>query len=121
MTPAGPNRRGLSARRAHRQACARSANSVRCSGLTPKVLKPTRTAGRRAVIKGSPHRWPSRPQPTRRAAKSYVYASPALGLTARFCRSGCVMDLMLVLYQLFEQIKESGVAAVVDVLDVPQA
>src|SRR5215471_5256368 len=44
MTPAGPNRRGPSARRAHRQACARSANSVRCSGLTPKVLKPTRTA-----------------------------------------------------------------------------
>ena len=44
MTPAGPNRRGPSARRAHRQACARSANFVRCSGLTPKVLKPTRTA-----------------------------------------------------------------------------
>jgi hypothetical protein len=44
MTPAGPNRRGPSARRAHRQACARSANSVRCSGLAPKVLKPTRTA-----------------------------------------------------------------------------
>ena len=44
MTPAGPNRRGPSARRAHRQECARSANSVRCSGLTPKVPKPTRTA-----------------------------------------------------------------------------
>src|SRR6516162_7421519 len=45
MTPAGPNRRGPSARRAHRQACARSANSVRCSGLTPKVLKPGESAG----------------------------------------------------------------------------
>src|SRR5215470_8183835 len=49
MTPAGPNRRGPSARRAHRQACARSANSVRCSGLTPKVLKPTITAVTRAL------------------------------------------------------------------------
>src|SRR5215472_884946 len=50
MTPAGPNRLGPSARRAHRQACARSANSVRCSGLTPKVLKPTITAGVRAFF-----------------------------------------------------------------------
>src|SRR5215471_7696633 len=59
MTPAGPNRRGPSARRAHRQACARSANSVRCSGLTPKVLKPTITADISRVQEGLHGVWPS--------------------------------------------------------------
>jgi hypothetical protein len=38
----------------------------------------------------------------------------------RSCRSGCVMDLMLLLDELLEQVKESRFAAVVDVLDVPQ-
>jgi hypothetical protein len=36
-------------------------------------------------FKGSPYRW-LRPGPSRQAARPYVYALPALGVKARFCR-----------------------------------
>jgi hypothetical protein len=50
------------------------------------IVPPPISAARRAVINSSPHRWLSRPRPSRQAARPYVYASPALGVTARFCR-----------------------------------
>src|SRR6516162_8430518 len=59
MTPAGPNRRGPSARRAHRQACARSANSARCSGADTEGTEADQNGGyrvlhdRRAVTVGN--------------------------------------------------------------------
>ena len=50
---------------------------------------PPGTAAPRAVIKSSPHHWLSPPRPSRQAARPYVYASPALGVTARFCPPAC--------------------------------
>ena len=95
MTPAGPNRRGPSARRAHRQACARSANSVRCSGLTPKVLKPPERrifcaepetfAPSAAVAHARLHRRPV-------AQPAYLYIV-AVCESARSCRDPCARKL----------------------------
>jgi hypothetical protein len=50
------------------------------------TAKPNITAARSAVIKGSPHYWRSRPRTSGRRPRPYVYAWPALGVNARFCR-----------------------------------
>ena len=52
-----------------------------------------RTAARRAVISSPQHRWQSLPRPSSQAARSYVYASPALGVLARFCRGASVAPM----------------------------
>jgi hypothetical protein len=58
-----------------------AAHSARSTAVHPR-----RTAARCAVIESAPHRRRSRPRPSRQAARPYVYASPALGVIARFCR-----------------------------------
>src|SRR5215472_10190824 len=57
------------------------------------IRHPFRTAARRAVIKSSPHRWLFLPRRSPQAARPYVYASPALGVSARFCRDEVLQAL----------------------------
>ena len=51
-----------------------------------QLLRASRTAGPRAVIKSSSHHWQSRLRPSRHAAVPVYLCSAALGANARFCR-----------------------------------
>jgi hypothetical protein len=89
--------RGEPCERVGRCPQSRPDHSFECRRARPDMVTalPRISAARRVVIDGAVHRWQFRAWPSRQAARPHVYASPALGVNARFCRGPRALAVIL--------------------------